>query len=176
MKPKRTPAEREHDLPQIAAMYLKGRYQAEIAEHLGKHRKYSLTRQMIGYDIKALHRRWLASSLVDYDQAKAKEIAVIDHLERTYWAEYEVSKGPVTRKKVAKKVDGKLTEATQEIGAGLGDVRFLQGVQWCIDRRIKVMGLDAPIKNETAGETLISVVYDGDRTDGQPPAAASETN
>ncbi len=176
MKPKRTPAEREHDLPQIAAMYIKGRYQAEIAEHLGKHRKYSLTRQMIGYDIKALHRRWLASSLVDYDQAKAKEIAAIDHLERTYWAEYEISKKPVVRKKLAKKVGGKTTEAVQEIGAGLGDIRFLQGVEWCIDRRIKIMGLDAPVKNETAGETLISVVYSDDRTDGQSEAAAPETN
>lgn len=35
-----------------------------------------------------------------------------------------------------------------------GDTKFLAGVQWCIERRCKLLGLDAPSKSITASATL----------------------
>jgi len=142
--PKRTRRQREFDLQEISSLYLQGWIQAAIADHLAKNRSYKVSQQTISADIKTIQKRWLDSSLVDYDQAKAKELAAIDHLERVAWEAYDLSKDPIVKRKTAKKVDGETTEATQEVSLGYGDAKFLDKVSWCIDRRIKLLGLDAP--------------------------------
>ncbi len=149
--PKRTRIQREYDLKEISDLYLKGWIQADIRSHLAQTRDYEISQQTISNDIKALQKRWLESSLVSFDEAKAQEIEKINHLEMTYWAAYENSKDPTVRRKTVKKVDGAVTEGTQEVIADTGDPRFLQGVLNCIDRRIKLLGLDAPTKREVSG-------------------------
>ncbi len=157
--PKRTTKEREHDLPEIADMYLKGWTQVHIAEELAKLRNYEVTQQIISRDLKTIQSRWVKSSLFDYDTAKAQEIAKIDHLERFYWQEYRASKDPAIKRKTAKTVDDHITEVTQEVGQGTGDIRFLtQGVQWCIDRRIKILGLDTQIGDNDEKPFIIKVL------------------
>ncbi len=149
--PKRTKIQREYDLKTISQMYLKGHIQAKIADHINANRDYEVTRQTITRDIKTIQKRWLASSLVDFNEAKAESLAKIDNLEEIYWIQFLASEDPIVKRKTAKKIDGQTTEATQEISLGAGDPRFLQGVQWCIDRRIKLLGLDAPVKREVSG-------------------------
>jgi hypothetical protein len=39
---------------------------------------------------------------------------------------------------------------TRKITKTSGDPRYLQGIQWCIDRRAKMLGLDAPSKSLSA--------------------------
>lgn len=95
----------------IGDLYLKGWTQTAIGEELG------LSQQTISRDIGALHKDWLVSSLVDFDKAKAGELAKIDLLEREAW--------------------------------GAKDWRTLK---WCIDRRCKIFGLDAPEKRELTGK------------------------
>jgi hypothetical protein len=150
--PTRTKEQREYDLQEVSNFYLQGWIQAAIAKHLNKTRTYEITQQTVSNDIKAIQKRWLASSIRDFDDLRAQELAKIDNLERTYWLEYEASKDPVIKRKTAKKVDGQTTEATQEVGQGTGDPRFLQGVQWCIDRRVKLLGLDGPTRSEITGK------------------------
>jgi len=150
--PKRTKIQREYDLQEIANLYLKGWIQAAISKHIADNRPYRVSQQQISNDIKAIQKRWLESSLVDYDASKAEALAKIDNLEQTYWLQYEASKQPMAKRKVSKKVDGETVEVSQELASGAGDPRYLQGVQWCIDRRIKLMGLDSPIKSEVTGK------------------------
>jgi hypothetical protein len=143
--PKRSRAERENDLVIVADMYIRGKTQAQMLEHLGDIRDYSLTQQQISYDIKAIHKRWLDSSLVDYDQVKARELARIDRLEQEYWDAWirslqdkEVS--------VAAKTTGKETTSKTELRreGQAGNPRFLDGVMKCIEQRLKIFGLYAP--------------------------------
>lgn len=150
--PTRTKDQREYDLQEIASLYLQGTIQVAIADELNKKRPYEITQQTISRDLKTIRKRWLDSSVRDFDEARADELAKIDLLEVTYWQQFEASQEPVIKRKTAKKVDGKTTEATQEVSLGTGDPRFLQGVQWCIDRRCKLLGLDAPAKNEVTGK------------------------
>src|SRR6516164_10438951 len=75
----RRPLEREHDLRETAALYLRGLTQHEIAQRL------KVSRQQIGYDLKVLQRRWQESALADFNAKKAAELARVDELERTYW-------------------------------------------------------------------------------------------
>jgi len=55
---------------------------------------------------------------------------------------------------------GKVKTSTVErtVKGQAGDPRFLTGVQWCIERRCKILGIDAVI----AGEVTFRVVYDDD--------------
>ena len=140
---RRSKAQRERDLAQISQRYLRGEPQTRIAETL------DVSQQTVSNDLKELQRRWQASALVDLNAAKAQELAKIDNLEREYWEAWERScedAGTVVKK--AK--EGGAKEATQTIKGQAGDPRFLTGVQWCIERRCKLLGLDAPIAVDAA--------------------------
>src|SRR5262249_52413146 len=81
----RSPLERERDLRETAALYLRGRTHHEIAQRL------NVSRQQISYDLKVLQRRWQESALADFNAKKAAELARVDELERTYWDAWERS-------------------------------------------------------------------------------------
>ena len=152
---------RQRDAAQIARdrrlasdLYLQGKLQAEIAEALG------VDQSTVSRDLAALHRKWLDSALVDFSEAKAQELAKIDRLEREYWRAWERScedAETMTQKARA----GRAKEATKVTKGQAGDPRFLAGVQWCIERRCKILGIDAPQRTELTGkdgEPLIKVI------------------
>ena len=72
----------------------------------------------VNADLAHMRRQWLANTRIDLDNAKAREVAKIDNLEATYWDAYHESPHP----------------------------SLLDGILKCIDRRCKLLGLDAPIK------------------------------
>lgn len=150
---KRTKRQREYDLYEIAELYLKGKPQQAIADHLAQNRDYTVTQQTISRDIATIQQRWLDSSLTDYNAAKAQELARIDNLERVYWEQFEASKAQTIRRKVSKR-DGSVIEVSQDVSNNTGDPRFLQGVMSCIEKRIKILGLDAPTKMDTTTQNL----------------------
>ena len=76
-----------------------------------------LSESTVSRDLATLYKQWRVSALVDIGKAKAQELAKLDHLEATYWQAWQKS---------------------------VGDLRYLAGVQVCIDRRCKLLGLDAP--------------------------------
>ncbi len=87
----------------------------------------------------------MQSSIVNINEAKAKELARVDHLEREYWEAWERSVGEHRTK----------TLKTEEIN---GDPRYLSGIQWCINKRCELLGLDAPSKTDiTSGGKSINV-------------------
>ena len=153
---KRTKHQREHDLHRISELYLQGLKQAEIAEQL------EVSRQQVSYDLKILRQRWQQAALVNLDEKKALELARIDQLERKYWQAWEESR----------QARETTTSSTEKIGAGEGTARtsplrqkaamrkeardgnpaFLEGVQWCINKRCVILGLDAPKKGILSGE------------------------
>jgi hypothetical protein len=169
--PRRKKAQREKDLTLIAEWYCRGETQEWMAVELARLRKsigYRVSRQTISRDLKEIRSRWLESSVRDFDEAKAEELAKIDHLEREAWAEYLRSK-EVQKKSVHKTVQGdkSLHEAKLEELNRVGDVRFLQVVERCIDRRCKLLGLDAPVKTDiTSGGQPLNIVEVAYTTEG----------
>lgn len=123
-----SPAEQELVMNQIADLYFKGMRQSEVAAEISKRNKEkdpdkTITQQLVSYYLKKLQKRWQTESSMKIDAAKARELAKIDNLERTYWKSWDKS---VTKKNPT------------------GDHRFLEGVQWCIKQRRDALGLDAP--------------------------------
>lgn len=145
--PKRTPFEISRDRVFISQLYLQGKTQHEIVEELKKSgRAYTLTQPIISRDLRAVQQEWLKESVRNFDVAKAKELAKIDILEREYWHGWERSRQAKTKTQSEKKeTRGKAQQSARMMKEDmLGDPRYLQGVQWCIDRRCQLLGLDAP--------------------------------
>jgi transcriptional regulator with XRE-family HTH domain len=108
---RRTTTQIERDRRRISELYLQGKTQAEIADVVG------LSQSTVSLDLKALNSLWLAAALVDLDTVKARSLAEIYQLEITYW------------------------EAWQASGKRAPDAKFLAGVQWCIEQRLKMFGV-----------------------------------
>lgn len=159
--PKRTPIQVNKDRLEIASLYLQGKLQIEIAEFLSKDpaRGYTLTQQTISRDLKIIQRDWQRSALIKFDEARAQELAKIDNLEREYWRAWERSK---TEKKHSEKerTEGETSKEVTRVQKWelIGDHRFLEGVQWCINRRCELLGLDAPKRMHIFEEDLLSKI------------------
>lgn len=156
---KRTPIERESDLAKIAKLYFEGRTQADIAKEL------NITQQQVSYDLKTLQTRWVEAGKEFIDAAKGRELAKIDNLELEYWKAYRLSQKEFrsvsakrNREDIIKNDDGKrigkITELTLKKETRIGEAKYLSGVAWCIERRCKLLGLDAPTKTELSGDAL----------------------
>ena len=145
---RRSPSQIARDRRRIADAYLRGCLQADIAIELG------LSEATISRDLQVLHGEWLKSGLIDYNRAKAQELAKVDALEREYWGAWERSKGKAIRMRGQKKVNGQTIVNTTEADNRDGDSRFLAGVQWCIERRCKILGIDAPGKYDVRVDDL----------------------
>jgi len=154
--PKRNDTEIARDRELVAQMYLSGKGQQQIADELNERPdcKYTLSRQQITYDIGVLRKEWLASGVRDFDAAKAEELVKIDNLEREYWDAWRNSLGENITLTEKNALSG-LTETTKQTKELNGDPRYLEGVRWCIERRCKILGLDAPEKKEVT-------IYDKD--------------
>ncbi len=148
---KRTLIQIEDDRREIASLYLQGKTQQAIAERL------NMTRQMVGYDLKAIQRRWREDTSRNLDEDKARELAKLDELERTHWQAWEDSLEQFTTETTSRAVagggaGGGVTERAAIRREGKqGNPTYLRSVIDCIDRRCKLLGLDSPQKLEHSG-------------------------
>ena len=136
MRPSRRAAIHEQRRETIAGLYLRGAYQSAIARQVG------VSQQQVSYDLNVIRKQWLASTLRDFDAAKALELAKIDEAERAYWAGWERScqQREVT---LTKRTTGQAPrdEASIRRETPVGDPRFLDGVMRCIAQRCDLLGL-----------------------------------
>lgn len=138
MNPKHVILERRNKVSQL---YLKGWYQSQIAAELG------YTQQQISKDLKRIHEDWLKENTHNIDILKQRELSKIDNLEREYWESWEKSKENYQQKIIKAKGDKEKASAVERTTKDVivyGDPRFLQGIQWCVERRCMIMGIDAP--------------------------------
>lgn len=169
--PKRDSFQIEKDRAEIAYLYLQGKTQRDIAEYLKKDpdRKYELTQQTISNDIKVIKTRWQTSSLMNFNQAKAQELAKIDNLELVYWRAWENSCKP-TKKTKTRKIDsikGPHQEGQIETKEQFGDKKWLDGVQWCIEKRLAIFGIEAPKRLKVGDDNLLDRIKWDTLTPGQ---------
>lgn len=152
----RTDFQRERDMEYEARMYLSGKTMAEIAEKLG------ISAGTVGRDIAAIRQEWQELRVADMNAALNIELAKIDALEQTYWqAWYDSQKRIVKRKSTTDnqnqyRMNGQYgaSETPRRVKSrqvdietpNTGNPAFLSGVERCIDRRIKLLGLDAAPK------------------------------
>jgi len=162
-------AKREHDLQKIAALYLAGKAQVAIASEMG------VSQQAISSSLRTLRKRWIDSALRDFDELRAEQLAKIDRLESEYWDAWERSKAPRTRKGRKQKTadSGDAEESSVTIEDRDGNPSWLAGVERCIERRCKLLGLDAPTKTsvtveQTFADFVMAAAGDADLAGAEP--------
>lgn len=153
---KRTKTERERDYLIETEMYLKGKYLAEIAKEIG------VSTQQIHYDLKVIQKRWSKQTILNLDEHRIKELGKIDQVERELWAAWELSKEEVKTTTISKAKDitqdknGKLTpggvDKTSRTEDSQGNSKYLELVLKCIERRCKILGIDAPREHRVTGK------------------------
>lgn len=154
--PRRTLTEREADLVIEARLYLAGKNHFQIAEELSKTRGYVIKRTQVSNDIHEIYKRWQVSYLTDINRLKVKELAKVDQIEAEYWNAWEASKQDklgLEQIKTEDQIPGgaadlrtsyKRTKTTTKKERRDPNFMFLQGVQWCVEQRCKIFGLNAP--------------------------------
>lgn len=131
---------RAYVLSETTRLYLEGSTQQQIAVAQG------VSIPQVSYDLRVIQRHWQMAQIRDFDALVTRELARIDHLESVYWVEFWASRGDTTVETTERR-DGATATAVARVQRKVnvvGDHAWLQGVQWCIDRRIRLLGLDAP--------------------------------
>jgi hypothetical protein len=153
---KRTKAQIAADRGVIADMMIEGKSVYTIRDHINAIRKYNLSVSSIGYDMRVIQKEWVETYLQDINVAKAKELARIDRVEKAAWIAWEESKKALTKtekEKVENEQIGKSGEAYQKhrkVRAKTteqesnADKEFIKVVQWCVETRCKILGINAP--------------------------------
>lgn len=139
---KRTKFEREDHLRIISAMYLAGQLQRDIAEQLG------ITQQQVSYDLREIRQQWRETTTINMDEALNQELSRIDGLEVEYWDAWRASKKRSEKARQSVGEKQKILSATVERETQTGEPRFLLGVQWCIEQRCKLLGLEQAVKQD----------------------------
>lgn len=130
----------EHDNAWIAELYLKGLTQQAIAKTVG------LSQQMISVSIARIRDIWAKTQITMFTEYLNRELTRIDLLEREYWTAWENSKKArekttcTIRPPADLKGQAQVVSIVAEESKSDGDKRWLEGVQWCIDRRCELMG------------------------------------
>ncbi len=137
MSKDRQKSEISRDRRNIAALYLRGKTQVEIAAEL------QISQATVSRDLAAIRGEWVKESVQAIDQRKAIELAKIDALELEYWEAWKRSQ-VATKQEVSEvfgtgvgnkaKIQKRTTEQT-------GDPRFLSGVMQCIEKRCQILGI-----------------------------------
>lgn len=143
---------------EIADRYVKGETQGQIGESMG------LSFKTVSYHLKKVRDAWEKEAVLDMDKAKGRELAKLNKLELEYWGAWERSKKhkerTLSRSKVSKRSkktedDDTAKEQTESATSKEqrdGNPAFLQGILNCIDRRCKILGLDAPLRLDLKAE------------------------
>ncbi|MDO6747189.1 hypothetical protein [Gilvimarinus sp. 1_MG-2023] len=144
--PKRTPSQIARDRADIADMYLRGWQQVRIAEHLTQKSEdgiqYSL--DMVRRDLREVRAQWRKSALIDFDAAKQEQLAKLDMMECQVWDQWLRSCEDYKKHTTGKGAQGPIDKT--ETGGQTGDPRYMNVLLSIIERRCKLLGLDAPTK------------------------------
>ena len=148
---KRTEGEKEVDKEFVLDLYLKGFSFTAITDGLNDSREYNVSRTQVTKDIKQEIELWKNERLDDISASVQLEIQKINVLEMEYWKAWiksQKNQKTITtsaknnvneQKKVVGRTEISKTERQEESS---GDVRFLQGVERCIQKRCELSGLD----------------------------------
>ena len=172
MSTARTKRERESDLNIESELYLKGQSFRAIAEHMNTNFRRKLTHVTVFNDIKFVLSQWEESRNKFIDHHKTIELEKLNILERTYWEAWEKSTRDTVVSQTKKKGSPKSVdnvEKTEQDRFNMGDPRYLQGIERCIEARCKILGLNAPkeIKGEFSGNLFFELMKEASADEGK---------
>jgi hypothetical protein len=135
------PCDLESRRVEIMRRYLEGQTQYKIGRDL------QLDQSTVARDLRTIRETWVDRQMESFSLHKAEALARIDNLEREAWEAWHRSQAEFNssmREQISG--DKNQTRHMQRRARAVGQAAYLAAIQWCIDRRIKLLGLDAPHK------------------------------
>lgn len=147
----RSASQIERDNLLVSNFYLQGLNQGDIATKVG------IDQTTVSRTLKTLQAKWAEKSVMNIDARKRVELERIDLVEREAWQAWERSKGDkteqLTRSKALPSVKDPsklevqpVTDIQQRKWVTEGNPKYLNVIMECVERRCKILGIDAPIK------------------------------
>jgi transcriptional regulator with XRE-family HTH domain len=129
----------------VSELYLEGLEQTDIASRLG------CSQATVSHYLAELSNDWIHDGIFNIDEAKRAELAKINALELTAWDAWKRSIGLKNRKTKTTGISAQgnsVDELSVVKWREVGDPRFLVQIQWCINKRCEILGINAPQKSE----------------------------
>lgn len=168
--PKRSKAQREHDLAEMADLLLRGLSQRDLAHH------FDLSPGTISYDVKEVERRWRDRAVDAIETWKGRLLAGHERVIREAWREWgrsqsdaerivettELVKPGTTTKTAAEEADDgikadepvQVLEVTRRVlttEGQTGDPRYLTVIEGALTEQARLLGANAPERKEHTG-------------------------
>ena len=141
-------------LSRVSELYLKGYTQIEIGNIV------NVTHQQVSYDLKKLMIQWKENQLNNIDEWISAELVRINKIETEAWEAWERSKGKDKSTKI-KGTTNKANYIEKTESENFGDPRYFNTIQWCINKRAELIGLNAPLKQEIKSDVKQVFVIGG---------------
>jgi len=135
---KRTKTEADRDRMVIAQMYLQGKTQRQIGQELG------ISQQQVSYDLKKVRKEWMERASIDFDRAKAQELAKLDAIEAEAWERHMASIGETETKEAEHGEtdrNGKHKKSRVVRKQINGNPKWMDIILKCIDKRCQILGI-----------------------------------
>jgi len=163
-KKRRSVIEKQAHQADIARLILLGYDQKQIADEL------RLTPAMVSRDASEIEDRWRTSALIDFDQARARELARIEMIEREAWDAWDASKKDAETRTQS---GGEGLPARAQITKSTRNAlkAYLDAVIWCSEQRCKILGLYKTPGEVTVNITLLNQVVTSLQAIGADPEA-----
>jgi len=131
---RRTDLEMAKDDVTISELYLEGKTQGEIAKAIGK------SQPTVSRAIQRIHERWLNDPIVNFNEAKMREIAAIDRVEAAAWEAWQMS---LSDREETRTEGGRTTasKAMKRKVTQSGDASHLNVILKCSRQRADLLGL-----------------------------------
>lgn len=150
-------AEKQIYLAFIADQYVRGYSYRTIVRKVEEEFNQSFSLMTISRFVNQLLKEWKEQRITKLDDMKAAELQRIHKLEQTYWDGWERSLNAYTKSSEKNRAHAKTdgdevtmlpynSERSTFVEETYGDPRFLAGIQWCIQMRCKILGIEAPIQ------------------------------
>jgi hypothetical protein len=152
--PKRTIAQRKADLTFVEHWLVQGYNDRQVTEKLNGDRPYKLSVRQVRYDRIKVETIWKAEMMADMDTMKRRELAELAKAQAEAWAAWEKSKldaERTTKEMIEGGGDGGRKKASMTKEGQCGDVAYLRILLDIQERRAKILGLDAPARQELSG-------------------------
>lgn len=126
----------------VADMYIRGRSLKDIAFVAG------ISLRTLARDMESIREEWRKDRVGFADRAISEQLNKLDHIEQVAWESWEKSCQPAKSTTQSESPTGKITVKIERREQS-GDARFLAVIQNTVERRCKLLGLDAPVKTES---------------------------
>jgi hypothetical protein len=165
----RSEEQRELDYARISDMYLRGWSCRRIGEAIG------ISHVSVSTELKIIRQRWLEEQVKNFDELQQRELLRLDKVECEMWDAWEKSKADQITS-TARREDGMIAKTVNEVRKAqqTGEAQYMQVIMRCIEKRCKILGLDAPEKVQHSGSLDVTALIGLLQEDAAPAEPAAE--